>query len=33
MVKNEKGATFELESLANRYDQEKPSTTKYITLN
>ena len=33
MIKNEKGATFELESLASRYDQEKPSTTKYITLN
>ena len=33
LVKNEKGATFELQSMASRYDQEKSSTTKYITLN
>ena len=33
LVKNEKGATFELQSIMSRYDQEKPSTTKFITLN
>ena len=32
-MKNEKGATFELQSISNRYDSEKSSTTKYITLN
>jgi len=33
LIKNEKGATFELQSMQNRYDQEKSSTTKFITLN
>ena len=33
LVKNEKGATFQLQSMASRYDQEKTSTAKYITLN
>lgn len=32
-MKNEKGQTFELNSTANRYDQERASTQKYITLN
>ena len=33
LVKNEKGATFELPSVAVRYDEEKPNQNKYITLN
>lgn len=33
LMKNEKGQTFELTSTANRYDQERASGTKYITLN
>lgn len=33
LIKNEKGATYELASTASRYDEEKSSTSKFITLN
>lgn len=33
LAKNERGATFELPSRANRYDERHSIETKYITLN
>jgi hypothetical protein len=33
LAKNERGATYELPSSQNRYDEEQPMHTKYVTLN